>query len=191
MRKYNVLLAVVLASACSKQSGQEGSTTASASDTASGSETSSQGQTSATQASDSSTYVTTTTTYSTPETGSEATPADGQQPSAAADATPALKPPQPGMIGPSGGQPNGPSSAQQTNGDQMASVDVEAIRSVLIREYPNRADTIRAMTITEDNGIVTLSGLVFDERARPGIVAVVERTPGVKQVRDELTTRAQ
>ena len=197
MGKYSVLLAVVLASACSK-SGEESATTASASDTASGSEMSSQDSASATQPSDSSTYSSVTTTYSAPQTGTEgstdattANSGNGQQQSAAADATPALKPPQPGLVGPNGGQPTGSSGTQQTNDNQMANVDVEAIRSVLIREYPNRADMIRAITINEDNGIVTLRGLVYDESARPGIVAVVERTPGVKQVRDEMKKRAQ
>ena len=200
MVRWNVLLVIVLA-ACSKQSGEEASTAARASDTASGSELSSQRPTSATQPSDSSTYSSVTTTYSAPQTGTAASTgsastmsSDGQQQSAAADATPRLKPPQPGTIGTpqsDQGQQTDPAKAQQPSNDQMANVDVEAIRSLLIREHPNRADTIRALTITEDNGIVTLRGLVLDESARPAIITVVERTPGVKQVRDELTTRTQ
>lgn len=69
-------------------------------------------------------------------------------------------------------------------------VDVEAIRSVLAREEPEEAEAIRTLIIEEEDGVVTLRGYVRDPASRPEIVAIVEQSPGVTEVRDELEVLA-
>lgn len=67
--------------------------------------------------------------------------------------------------------------------------DVDAIRMTLIREYPQQADQIRALSISENNGVVTLSGTLHDEPNRNRIVSRVRQMPGVRDVEDRLRSQ--
>ena len=45
---------------------------------------------------------------------------------------------------------------------------------------------IATVTVSVDNGVVTLSGAVFDENSRRALIVLAENTPGVKSVQDEM-----
>lgn len=73
-------------------------------------------------------------------------------------------------------------AAPETVGDDLA------IRRRILDEL-DRAGWAPAATIavTVTDGVAELRGTVTDERVREGIVVAAENTPGVKQVKDELT----
>jgi len=45
---------------------------------------------------------------------------------------------------------------------------------------------IATVTVSVENGVVTLSGAVFDENTRRALIVLAENTPGVKSVQDEM-----
>jgi osmotically-inducible protein OsmY len=63
---------------------------------------------------------------------------------------------------------------------------VEEVRAVLLEKRPESADTINALAITNDGGIITLRGKVEDEPTRSDLVNRVRAMPNVRGVRDEL-----
>ena len=65
-------------------------------------------------------------------------------------------------------------------------VTVEQVRTVLLEQRPSASDTINALTITNDGGIITLRGRVEDEATHADIVNRVRQMPNVRGVRDEL-----
>ena len=62
----------------------------------------------------------------------------------------------------------------------------QQIRVYMLQERPNEADVIRGITITEDGGIVTLRGKVYDERMKSDLARAAKTAPGVRDVREEL-----
>ena len=71
-------------------------------------------------------------------------------------------------------------------GTEGRSPGVEEVRIVMLAERPEAVETIKALQITNDNGVVTLRGHVNDEQARTALVERVRRMPNVKLVKDEL-----
>ncbi|MBX3188502.1 MAG: BON domain-containing protein [Labilithrix sp.] len=72
----------------------------------------------------------------------------------------------------------------QTTG--ASTVDTEQVRLVLLEHNPAAWGAIRSLVITNDNGVVTVRGVVEDENMRQGILDDVRKHPNVKSVRDEL-----
>lgn len=62
------------------------------------------------------------------------------------------------------------------------------IREHILREVGGSAWGKGArITVTVDNGVVDLDGVIFDERERKAFRVAAETTPGVKEVRDHIT----
>jgi osmotically-inducible protein OsmY len=61
------------------------------------------------------------------------------------------------------------------------------IRSALLEERPSASDEINRLTITNDNGLVTLRGKVDDAATRDDLVNRVRAMNAVHGVRDEVT----
>ena len=72
-------------------------------------------------------------------------------------------------------------------GTEGRSPGVEEVRIVMMAERPEATETIKALQITNDSGVVTLRGHVNDEQARTALVERVRRMPNVKLVKDELS----
>jgi len=71
-------------------------------------------------------------------------------------------------------------------GTEGRSPRVEDVRVVLLAERPDAIEAIKALQITNVDGVVTLRGHVNDEQARTVLVERVRRMPNVKLVKDEL-----
>ncbi|HVH44726.1 MAG TPA: BON domain-containing protein [Labilithrix sp.] len=70
--------------------------------------------------------------------------------------------------------------------DQVQPATVEEVRTILLERRPGSAETINALVITNDGGIVTLRGKVEDEATHADLVNRVKSMPNVRGVRDEL-----
>ena len=78
-----------------------------------------------------------------------------------------------------------PGSTTITGASTDAGVTVEQIRSVLVQQGP-RGTELSTITITNDNGIVTLRGRVEDESTKRQMLNTVRGISNVKSVRDDL-----
>lgn len=68
-----------------------------------------------------------------------------------------------------------------------AEVGDAAIRAAVEAEIDRQPWTPRAsVSVTVENGIVTLEGAITDDRMRDGLRVLAENTPGVKGVRDRI-----
>jgi osmotically-inducible protein OsmY len=65
-------------------------------------------------------------------------------------------------------------------------VSVEEVRTNLLEKQPTAADSINALVITNDGGIITLRGKVEDEATHANLVNRTRAMPGVRGVRDEI-----
>lgn len=65
-------------------------------------------------------------------------------------------------------------------------VTVEEVRRVLREHRPGSIDTINALLITSEGGIVTLTGNVEDDVTHWALVNRVRAMPNVRGVRDQL-----
>jgi osmotically-inducible protein OsmY len=62
----------------------------------------------------------------------------------------------------------------------------EAVREQLLREHPQRAGIIAGLRIGEDDGAVTLAGVVPDERTCHELLASAKHVRGVRTARNDL-----
>ncbi len=63
----------------------------------------------------------------------------------------------------------------------------EAIRRLVAEDLAHQPWSAHAsLSVQVDDGVVTLSGMIFDERARAAIRVLAENVPGVRRVVDEL-----
>lgn len=69
---------------------------------------------------------------------------------------------------------------------QAVPVTVEEVRTVLLEQRPGESPTIEALDILNDNGVVTLRGMVPDEAMRAELVNRVRAMPNVRGVKDEV-----
>lgn len=65
-------------------------------------------------------------------------------------------------------------------------VTTEEVRSVLLNNRPEAAETINGLIITQEAGVVTLKGKVEDEAMHSDIVNRVRSMSNVRGVRDEI-----
>ncbi|HVJ91681.1 MAG TPA: BON domain-containing protein [Labilithrix sp.] len=63
----------------------------------------------------------------------------------------------------------------------------DAVRKAMEKTHPKSEPVIHALTITDDGQTVTLKGAVPDEATHQALIKTARATPGVKNVRDELT----
>lgn len=73
-----------------------------------------------------------------------------------------------------------------TRGQQPPATSVEEVRAAMLEKRPGAAETINALAITSENGIVTLRGRVDDEATHSDLVNRVRSMPNVRGVRDEI-----
>jgi len=73
-----------------------------------------------------------------------------------------------------------------TRGQQLPPASVEEVRAVMLETRPGAADTIHALVIATDDGIVTLRGRVDDQAMHSDLVNRVRAMPNVRGVRDEI-----
>ncbi len=69
---------------------------------------------------------------------------------------------------------------------EPATVTPESVRGHLLNRKPEAAETINALMISKDNGVIVLRGTVEDEATHADIINHVRAMPGVQAVRDEL-----
>jgi CBS domain-containing protein len=70
---------------------------------------------------------------------------------------------------------------------QVGSTDDASIRQAILSACEQQAWAPRALiAIDVKDGIVALSGTIFDERERQGLKVIIENVPGVRGVRDHL-----
>jgi osmotically-inducible protein OsmY len=81
----------------------------------------------------------------------------------------------------------GPTTITAATDEMPAQVSVDEVRHVLLEKRPGSADTINALLIRSENGIVTLTGKVDDEETRWDLVNRVRAMPNVRGVRDQLS----
>lgn len=74
---------------------------------------------------------------------------------------------------------------------QPPMVNVEEVRTVLLARKPEATDTINALVITNESGIVDLKGKVDDEATKADLINHVRAMPGVRGVRDNLKVHAK
>jgi osmotically-inducible protein OsmY len=88
------------------------------------------------------------------------------------------------------GRERPPETAQTTTtragAPEPATVNPESVRSHLLDRKPEAAETINALMISKDDGVIVLRGRVEDEATHADIVNHVRAMPGVRAVRDEL-----
>lgn len=73
-----------------------------------------------------------------------------------------------------------------TRGQQPPAASAEEVRAVMLERRPGEAETINALVITSENGIVTVRGRVDDEATHSDLVNRVRSMPNVRGVRDEI-----
>jgi osmotically-inducible protein OsmY len=74
---------------------------------------------------------------------------------------------------------------------QPSAINVEEVRTVLLARKPGAADTINALIITNENGVIDLKGKVEDDATKADLINHVRAMPGVKGVRDDLKVHAK
>lgn len=77
-------------------------------------------------------------------------------------------------------------SKTTTRSGELAPATVEEVRTVLLEKKPGASETINALVISSDNGLITLRGKVEDEQVRSELVNRVRSMPNVRGVKDEL-----
>jgi osmotically-inducible protein OsmY len=82
------------------------------------------------------------------------------------------------------GMKEGKLSAAQTKA-------VNAVRSHLTQEKAAPAAVLSELKITDEGGIIVLSGNVPDEATHAAVLTAAHKTPGLKGLRDELKIKAQ
>jgi osmotically-inducible protein OsmY len=83
-------------------------------------------------------------------------------------------------------KPPSEGATRTTGGTVAAPTTVEEIRLVMLDQRPDAPGVVNALKITNDNGIVTLQGVVDDEQMKSDLVKRVKNMPNVRDVRDEL-----
>lgn len=88
------------------------------------------------------------------------------------------------------GKDRPPETAQTTTTragtPEPTAVSPESVRAHLLNRKPEAAETINALMISKDDGVIILRGRVEDEATHADIVNHVRAMPGVQAVRDEL-----
>jgi hypothetical protein len=89
-------------------------------------------------------------------------------------------------------QPSESSEPTLTGGTvKSRPVAVEEIRLVMLEQRPGSPQTINAIHIVNDDGVVTLHGKVDDEQMKKALVDRVKKMPGVTDVKDQLEVAPQ
>lgn len=79
-----------------------------------------------------------------------------------------------------------PGTTTLTGASADAGASVEEVRLALLERGPRSPETLAAVTITSDDGVITLHGKVDDETTKRELLDTVRDMPSVKSVRDEL-----
>jgi osmotically-inducible protein OsmY len=85
--------------------------------------------------------------------------------------------------------PSEEAGSVKTTGGTVAvvPVTVDQVRVVMLDQRPDAPTIVKAIRITNDNGVVTLTGFVADKKMETDLVNRVKSMQGVKDVHDELT----
>jgi osmotically-inducible protein OsmY len=86
---------------------------------------------------------------------------------------------------------NVPGVTTTRSATEQPTVSVEEVRTVLLEKRPGSAESINALMIRNDGGIVTLRGSVEDESTHSDLVNRVRAMPNVRGVRDEIHVSKQ